>query len=492
MYLTALFALFFQWATAFCVALNQYVVAQLTLCWRWDFVCKQMISMLYKICYRATVLCTALFGYSLFFFRLCSLFQPQITAGFWLSLADTWQCDTWPFWGSAYSYLWFAIAAQVKAPVAWIAAFAEGIILQSFSTAEGLWAAYRPLFYCFEQWQPFRAQAGIVWLVFATALEFRRQPNVNIYYVYIFIRNYLLSQCQVRLFYGQDYVGVFTYFYNTYGFVAQVVDFLRDVAGIIGLQFVSFRETFKDIPEAQIGNADSIPNRVQLVGSLDLNVRVILQTLGLTVYHGGKFPKSKKTLGFEFSVLNSSIPSVCEGVSPEHLAQCHSTHQTQAGLMAALGRFFVAYALFVQRVIQHLVIAKGGSKSRPNETAYYARADGLFARRKRRSATSSSFNLTGRAYLAYKAGRGSVSSGDSQAEKPSEATRDGPSSPKASGAGSRKGSSKDGSSGVSQKDSSFFYSLFNFFTYLNCLPTQQGALLAMLAGLWHLGVSTVA
>lgn len=99
-------------------------------------------------------------------------------------------------------------------------------------------------------------------------------------------------------------------------------------------------------------------------------------------------------------------------------------------------------------MIQNLVISKGGSKSRPSEIAYYTRVDGLFARRQRRSATSSTFSLTGRGYLAYKAGR--------ESEKASKATRDGPSSPK--GSGRSKSRSKDVSSGVSQKDSSSFYS----------------------------------
>lgn len=101
-------------------------------------------------------------------------------------------------------------------------------------------------------------------------------------------------------------------------------DFLDSVIGLIAQfwailvsMFYCYRDSFKDMSMEAIGSPESVANATQIVGALSLPVSVLLLTLGLTVYHSGKFPKSKKTIGFEFRLMSAAFPHVCEGITAE-------------------------------------------------------------------------------------------------------------------------------------------------------------------------------
>ena len=65
---------------------------------------------------------------------------------------------------------------------------------------------------------------------------------------------------------------------------------------------------------------------MQVVTGLSFEIRVMLLTLRIRVFHGGKFLKSKKTLGFEFNLVAVAFPHLCEGITPAHLADSHALH----------------------------------------------------------------------------------------------------------------------------------------------------------------------
>ena len=184
-----------------------------------------------------------------------------------------------------------------------------------------------------------------------------------------------------------------------------------------------YRDSFKDMPMEAVGNPDRVRNAAQIVLSQSFEVRVLLQTLGQTVYHNGKFPKSKKTVGFEYGLLSNAFPHVCEGISAEHQVTRHGTYMNQAGLIGALGSFFVVYCLFVLGVMECQVVGKRGSKHAPSSSSCYARVDNLFNIRNRASAVSSSFQLTGTGYQEYKAQKDQDKTKQLSAETPSSTAR---------------------------------------------------------------------
>lgn len=174
-------------------------------------------------------------------------------------------------------------------------------------------------------------------------------------------------------------------------------------ANVVQSSFQCYRESFKDIPMEAVGSPDSMANAVQIVRTLPFDSRVILLTLGQTVYHNGKFPKSKKTVGFEYGLLSAAFPHVCEGISADNLSSRHATHVNQAGLIGAMGRFYIVYCLFVMAVIEKLVVRHGGSKVAPSRESCYRRIDAQFNRRNRASTVQSTFKLSGAGFLSFKA-----------------------------------------------------------------------------------------
>lgn len=204
--------------------------------------------------------------------------------------------------------------------------------------------------------------------------------------------------------------------------------------------FVSFRESFADIPMADVGKPESMNTRVQIVGSLGFETRVQQLTQVLTVYHGGKRPKNKKTVGAEFGILSVTFPHVTEGITSEHQNTAHSTYLSQAGLIGALGTFYVVYCLFALAVMQVLVVGNSGAKSAPSSAALYLRVDSLFKRASRRSSTRSTFSLSGQGYLAYKKDLRDKESNSSLGDSPAAS---GQKSGKAARSSRRKTASKD-------------------------------------------------
>lgn len=165
--------------------------------------------------------------------------------------------------------------------------------------------------------------------------------------------------------------------------------------------FLCYGDSLKDIPMDQIGNRESIPNAVQIVRSLPFEIRVLLLTLGQTVYHNGKFPKSKKTIGFEFGLISAVFPHVCEGITADHLSDRYLTHNKQVRLIGALGKFYIVYRLFVLAVMETLVVGSRGSKTAPNRESCYGRVIPLFDTRVRATSTRSTFKLTGAGFLDF-------------------------------------------------------------------------------------------
>lgn len=80
----------------------------------------------------------------------------------------------------------------------------------------------------------------------------------------------------------------------------------------------------------------------------------------MTVYHNGKFPRSKKTVGFEFGLLSAAFPHVCEGITADNLSDRQRIHNKQAGLIGALGTFYIVYCLFVMAIMETLVVGCSG------------------------------------------------------------------------------------------------------------------------------------
>jgi len=92
---------------------------------------------------------------------------------------------------------------------------------------------------------------------------------------------------------------------------------------------------------------------------------------------------------------------VCEGISADNLSSRHATHANQAGLIGAMGRFYIVYCLFVMAVIEKLVVGHGGSKVAPSRESCYRHIDALFNRRNSASTVQSTFKLSGAGFLNF-------------------------------------------------------------------------------------------
>lgn len=216
----------------------------------------------------------------------------------------------------------------------------------------------------------------------------------------------------LSFWYALTVEGVF-FFLNTYysDFVGKVLfSSCFDCTWNFCTSFlVSYREGFKDLPFERIGSADSIQTRVQLVSSMNFEVRVILLTLGMTLYHNGKFPKNKKTVGLEYVILCGAFPQVCEGITEADLISAHERNQNIAGLIRSLGIVYVIHGQFCMAVIQALVQGNRGWKRAPSDQSIYKRMDPVFTKRQQSSATGVNFQLSGAGFLDYQKKKNSSS-----------------------------------------------------------------------------------
>lgn len=142
-----------------------------------------------------------------------------------------------------------------------------------------------------------------------------------------------------------------------------------------------------------------MPLAVQVVSSLSVQVRTLILALALTVFHGGKFPKSRKTVRFETGVLEVRFPEALEGISSSDIIRCQESHGSQASLIRALGFFYVVYFLFILSVMQRLVVGACGAKGGPSSEVCYKRRTPLYNRRVKSRSRRSGFVLSGSGFL---------------------------------------------------------------------------------------------
>lgn len=221
--------------------------------------------------------------------------------------------------------------------------------------------------------------------------------GVGAWAVYLFVYSFFVALC--TCFRADAIINLAEH--REYLLPATVMNFFCSIwESMLSICF-RHRDSFKDIPMSEVSNPDSMANAVQIVRSLSQEIRVLLLTLGQTVYHNGKFPKSKKTVRFEFGQLSAAFPHVCEGISVDNLIDRQAIHRKQAGQVGALGIFYIVYCLFVLRVMETLVVGSSRSKAAPNRVSCYARVDALFTRRSQAASTKSNFKLSGAGYLEF-------------------------------------------------------------------------------------------